>query len=67
MGVLTKIRNGVIQGAAKSADGVASLAKLSPNQVKEIDNKRVQYLSEMPSMDDRAIEELTKKIWVLSI
>lgn len=62
MGVLKEIRNKAIKkvsdvikkGAGKVADGVAVLSQLSPNQVEEIDNKRIAYLSEMPKMDDEA-------------
>ena len=49
MGILTKIRNTVVEGVNKiagaAADGVTSLSKLSPSQVEEIDEKRKKYLS----------------------
>ncbi|RRD95939.1 ATP-binding protein [Clostridiales bacterium COT073_COT-073] len=56
MGILTTIRNKVTEGINKAtgaaADGVAALSKLSPSQVKEIDEKRRKYLSERPSASE---------------
>lgn len=61
MSVLTKVRNGIIKTAEKGADAVTTLSQLSPSQVRTIDDKREKYLSEMPSLDDAAAEEITKR------
>lgn len=61
MGVLTKVRNGIVKTAEKGADAVSAMSQLSPAQVRAIDDRRQQYLSEMPSMDDEFAEEITKR------
>lgn len=61
MGVLTKVRNGIVKTAEKGADAVSAMSQLSPAQVRAIDDRRQQYLSEMPSMDDEFSEEITKR------
>ena len=61
MGVLTKVRNGIVKATEKSADAVSAMSQLSPAQVRAIDDRRQQYLSEMPSMDDEFAEEITKR------
>lgn len=61
MGVLTKVRNGIVKAAEKGADAVSAMSQLSPAQVRAIDDRRQQYLSEMPSMDDEFAEEITKR------
>ena len=61
MGVLTKIRNGIVQTAEKGADVLSAASQLSPEEVRRIDDRRHRYLSEMPSMDDEFAEELTKR------
>ena len=60
-GVLTKVRNGIVKAAEKGADAVSAMSQLSPAQVRAIDDRRQQYLSEMPSMDDEFAEEITKR------
>lgn len=61
MGILTKVRNGIVKAAEKGADAVSAMSQLSPAQVRAIDDRRQQYLSEMPSMDDEFAEEITKR------
>lgn len=61
MGVLTKVRNGIVKTAEKGADAVSAMSQLSPAQVRAIDDRRQQYLSEMPSMDDELAETITKR------
>ncbi len=61
MGILAAVRNSVVKGTKKAADGVAKTSQLSPEQVRTIDDKRIKYLSEKPSRDDEMVEELTKR------
>lgn len=61
MGVITKIRNGIVSAAEAAGDGIAKASQLSPAQVRSIDDKREKYLSEKPSMDDDVAEELTNR------
>lgn len=61
MGVLTKVRNGIVKTAEKGADAVSAMSQLSSAQVRAIDDRRQQYLSEMPSMDDELAETITKR------
>ena len=61
MGILTKIRNGIIKSGEKAADGIANMSQLSPVQVREIDDKRSRFLQEKPSADDERAEELTRR------
>lgn len=61
MGVLTRIRNGIGKAAGRSADALSSVSQLSPEQVREIDDRRLRYLSEMPSMDNELAVELTRR------
>ena len=65
MGILTKIKNSaqnlVTKAGQKAADKIAAASQLSPEQVRAIDDRRAAYLSEMPSMDNEAAEENTKR------
>ncbi len=65
MGILTKIKNGaqnlVTKAGQKAGDIIAAASQLSPEQVRAIDDRRAAYLSEMPSMDNEAAEENTKR------
>lgn len=61
MGILTKVRNGIVKAAGKGGDAISAMSQLSPAQVRSIDDRRQKYLSEMPSMDDELAEEITKR------
>ncbi len=63
MGILLeKIKTGVINKAEKGADAISKLSKLSPAQVDALQEKREEYLTQMPSADDEAAAELTTKL-----
>lgn len=54
---------GIVKKAgAKAADAVAKLAVLSPEQLRDLQERRNEYLSQAPSMDDTAAEELTRRL-----
>ena len=46
----------------KAADRIAKMASLSPEQVKNIEKQREDYLSQMPDPQDNAAEELTGRL-----
>ncbi len=50
----------------KAADSVAKLAVLSPEQLRDMQERREEYLTQVPSMDDTAAEELTKRLLAAS-
>lgn len=56
------VKRAVAKAAGKAGDAVAVLSSLSPKQIEEIDNKRIEYLKARPSKDDAAAEELTKRL-----
>ena len=56
------IKQLVVKTAEKAADKVAKLGTLSPEQLQEIDNKRYEYLSQMPDPNDSLAEFLTAKL-----
>lgn len=60
------IKNWVAKAGNRAADKVARLAVLSPEQLKDIELRRTQYLSQMPSADDTAADELTKRLLAAS-
>jgi len=66
MGVVGTIRNGIVKkasaAATKAADGIAKVSQLSPEQVRQMDDKREKYLTEMPSSDDAQALELTRRV-----
>ena len=55
------IKNFVAKAGSKAADKVAKLSALSPEQLAKIQEQRNNYLSEMPSADDNAAEEMTAR------
>ena len=55
------IKNLVAKAGSKAADKVAKLSALSPEQLAQIQKQREDYLSEMPSADDSAAEEMTAR------
>lgn len=60
------IKNWVAKAGNRAADKVAKLAMLSPEQLEDMEKRRAQYLSQMPSSDDQAADELTKRLLAAS-
>lgn len=54
------------RAGGKAADTVAKLSVLSPEQLQEIERQRENYLSQAPSVDDEAAEELTRRLLAAS-
>ena len=63
MGVLLeKIKAGAIKKYERAGDKLAKLSKLTPGQIADIGEKREQYLSKIPNMDDPAAIELSSRL-----
>lgn len=60
------IKNMIAKAGGRAADKVAKLAVLSPEQLKAVQERREEYLSEAPSPDDEAAEELTSRLLAAS-
>ncbi len=60
------IKNIIKKSGVKAADTVAKLAVLSPEQLRNVQEQRELYLSEIPSMDDSSAEELTRRLLAAS-
>ena len=56
------IKRMIKRAGGKAADAVARLSVLSPEQLQEMQQRREAYLTQMPSMDDSAAEELTRRL-----
>ncbi|MCR5135664.1 MAG: DUF87 domain-containing protein [Oscillospiraceae bacterium] len=56
------IKRVIKRAGGKVADAVARLSVLSPEQLQEMQQRREAYLTQMPSMDDAAAEELTRRL-----
>lgn len=56
------IKNMIRRAGGKAADTVAKLSVLSPEQLKDMEDRREAYLSEVPSMDDEAAELMTMRL-----
>ena len=56
------IKRMIKRAGGKAADAVARLSVLSPEQLQEMQQRREAYLTQMPSMDDAAAEELTRRL-----
>ena len=56
------IKNMIAKAGGKAADKVAKLAVLSPEQLQDIQERRDNYLAEVPNMNDSVAEELTKRL-----
>lgn len=50
------------RAGTKAADTVAKLSVLSPEQLREMQERRDAYLTQMPDMEDAAAEELTRRL-----
>lgn len=56
------IKSVVKKAAGKAGDAVSKLSSLSPEQLREIERERAEYLSAMPSPDDPTAVELTSRL-----
>ena len=56
------IKNLLVKSSVKAADKIAKLSTLSPEQLKDLYYRKEVYLSQMPSSDDAAAEELTRRL-----
>lgn len=60
------IKSIIKKAGGKAADTVAKLAVLSPEQLRDMQERREEYLTQVPSMDDAAAEELTRRLLAAS-
>ena len=60
------IRNLVARAYGKAGDKVAKLAALSPEQLKDMQQRRAAYLAEIPDPNDSAAEEMTARLLAAS-
>ena len=56
------IRQALSRIEERTGNRVARLARLSSDQLKEIEDKREQYLTEMPDPNDVTAKALTEKL-----
>lgn len=56
------IKNMIKKAGGKAADTIAKLSVLSPAQLQDIQDKREAYLKEIPSMDDEAALDYTRRL-----
>ena len=56
------IRNMIARAGGKAANKVAELSALSSEQLQDIENRRNDYLSEMPAPDDLVSLEQTLRL-----
>ncbi len=65
MGILSnpnRFMSGKLASAAgKASDAIAKASALSPGQIAAVEKKREEYLSQMPSMDSEAVDQLMQK------
>ena len=65
MGILTNtkqfLENKTTQVAKKAAEGIVTSSVLSPKQLKSVEEKRIDYLSQKPDMNSEEVEEIIKK------
>ena len=63
MGVLMeKIKAGAINKYERAGDKLAKLSKLTPGQIADIGEKRENYLSKIPNMEDPAAIEFSSRL-----
>lgn len=55
------IKNALVKVGKKAADRVAKLSVLSPEQLATMEKNRENYLTQMPSENDQAAEEMTRR------
>ena len=56
------IKNFLVKSGIKAADKIAQLSTLSPEQLNKLYYRREVYLSQMPSSDNAAAEEYTRRL-----
>lgn len=56
------IKNFLVKSSIKAADKIAKLSTLSPEQLEDLQYRKEVYLSQMPSSDDAAAEEYTRRL-----
>lgn len=56
------IKKLIKRAGGKAADTVAKLSVLSPEQLQKVESQREAYLTEVPSMDDDAAQEITRRL-----
>ncbi len=56
------VKNMIKKAAQKAGDGVAKLSSLSPEQLKKVQDKRDEYLMEMPDPTDSTSSEHTNRL-----
>ena len=60
------VKNLMVKAGEKAADKITKLSALSPEQVKDIQEKRDAYLDEMPGLDDETAQAMTEKLLAAS-
>jgi hypothetical protein len=56
------IQERIARTASKAADKVAQYSALSPEQLQDVQEKREQYLLEMPDPQDTTAQQLTERL-----
>lgn len=56
------IKNVLVKAAQRTGDGIATMAKLSPAQLQEVQNDREKYLCQLPDPTDMAAKKLTERL-----
>ena len=56
------IKNFLVKKGMKAADTISKLSTLSKDELEKVEYRKSVYLSQMPSSDDEAAEELTRRL-----
>ena len=56
------IKNFLVKKGMKAADTISKLSTLSMDELEKLEYRKIEYLSKMPSSDDEAAEELTRRL-----
>lgn len=56
------IKNIIVKAGNKAGDKIAKLSSLSPEQLEHIEEKRIEFLTEMPDPNDASSKELTERL-----
>ena len=56
------IKNFLVKKGMKAADTISKLSTLSREELEKVEHRKSVYLSQMPSSDDAAAEELTRRL-----
>ena len=62
MGIKNLIAKSSVKVAEKAADTISKLSTLSRDELEKVEHRKSVYLSQMPSSDDEAAEELTRRL-----